>query len=47
MMRYKGYSGKVEFDADANILHGEVLGIRDVRYVQGQHSLALVEAPLG
>jgi 3',5'-cyclic-AMP phosphodiesterase len=24
-----------------------VLGVRDVRYVQGQHSLALVEAPLG
>jgi len=30
MMQYKGYSGKVEYDGDANILHGEVLGIRDV-----------------
>ena len=30
MMQYKGYTGKVEYDADANILHGEVLGIRDV-----------------
>ena len=29
----------------AEQLH-HVLGIRDVRYVQGQHSLALVEAPL-
>ena len=30
MMQYKGYTGKVEYDAEANILHGEVLGIRDV-----------------
>lgn len=30
MMEYKGYIGRVEFDADANMLHGEVLGIRDV-----------------
>ena len=30
----------------AEQLH-QVLGIRDVHYVQGQHSLALVEAPLG
>lgn len=30
MMIHKGYIGKVEFDADARILHGEVVGIRDV-----------------
>jgi predicted HicB family RNase H-like nuclease len=30
MMRYKGYAAKVEFDADSELLHGEVLGIRDV-----------------
>jgi 3',5'-cyclic-AMP phosphodiesterase len=30
----------------AEQLH-HVLGIRDIHYVQGQHSLALVEAPLG
>ena len=29
-MQYKGYTGKVDYDSDANILHGEVLGIRDV-----------------
>ncbi|MCK4276527.1 MAG: type II toxin-antitoxin system HicB family antitoxin [Phycisphaerae bacterium] len=29
-MKYKGYVGKVEYDAEANILHGEVVGIRDV-----------------
>ena len=30
MMEYKGYIGKVEYDPDAKILHGEVFGIRDV-----------------
>ena len=36
--------GPLQVPADQ--LH-RVLGIRDVHYVQGQHSLALVEAPLG
>lgn len=36
MMEYKGYIGKVEFDADGGILHGEVIGIRDVVTFQGQ-----------
>jgi predicted HicB family RNase H-like nuclease len=35
-MEYKGYIGKVEFHADARILHGEVAGIRDVVTFQGQ-----------
>ena len=35
MMQYKGYIGKVEFDPDAKILHGEVIGIRDVVTFQG------------
>ncbi len=30
MMEYKGYLGKAEYDSEANLLHGEVLGIRDV-----------------
>lgn len=30
MMEYKGYVGKVEYDAEGNILHGEVVGTRDV-----------------
>jgi predicted HicB family RNase H-like nuclease len=30
MMQYKGYVGKVVFDDDAKIFHGEVIGIRDV-----------------
>ena len=30
MMQYKGYTGKVEFDSEADIFHGEVIGLRDV-----------------
>ena len=30
MMQYKGYTGKVEFDDEAEIFHGEVIGLRDV-----------------
>jgi predicted HicB family RNase H-like nuclease len=30
MMQYKGYSAKVEYDEDAKLLYGRVLGIRDV-----------------
>ncbi len=36
MMEYKGYVGKVEFDDDAGIFHGEVLGTRDVITFQGR-----------
>jgi predicted HicB family RNase H-like nuclease len=42
MMRYKSYVGKVEFDAEAAILHGEVVGIRDVVTFEGT-SVAEVE----
>jgi predicted HicB family RNase H-like nuclease len=35
MMEYKGYMGKVELDAEAGILHGQVIGIRDVVTFQG------------
>lgn len=35
MMKYKGYSGHVEYDDDAKIFHGEVLGIKDVVTFQG------------
>ena len=30
MMKYKGYFGKVEYDSDAKIFHGEVIGLKDV-----------------
>jgi len=35
MMQYKGYVGKVEFDDEAGIFHGEVLDTRDVITFQG------------
>lgn len=35
MMLYKGYRSHVEFDQDADIFHGEILGIRDVVTFQG------------
>ena len=35
MMEYKGYVGKVEFDDEASIFHGEVINTRDVITFQG------------
>lgn len=35
MMEYKGYMGKVEFDDEAGIFHGEVVNTRDVITFQG------------
>src|ERR1700730_12862616 len=35
MMEYKGYVGRVEFDDEAGILHGEVINTRDVITFQG------------
>ena len=34
-MEYKGYTAKVEFNADDRAFHGEVLGINDVVHFQG------------
>jgi predicted HicB family RNase H-like nuclease len=36
MLRYKGYTGYVEFDDEAGIFHGEVLDLRDVITFQGK-----------
>lgn len=30
MLKYKGYTGVVQFDDEAMIFHGEVIGLRDV-----------------
>lgn len=30
MITHKGYSAKIEFDEDDRVLHGRILGIRDV-----------------
>ncbi len=35
-MKYKGYSGIVEFDEEAHIFHGEVIGLKDVITFQGR-----------
>ncbi|WP_209019434.1 type II toxin-antitoxin system HicB family antitoxin [Chlorobaculum sp. 24CR] len=35
MLKYKGYSGCVEYDDEAGIFHGEVLDTRDVITFQG------------
>ena len=36
MMKYKGYTAKIEFDDQANVFHGEVLNLRDVITFQGR-----------
>ena len=34
-MKYEGYSAKVEYDDEARLFHGEVIGIKDVVTFQG------------
>jgi predicted HicB family RNase H-like nuclease len=36
MLRYKGYTAKIEFDAAENVLHGHVLGLRDFIVFDGK-----------
>jgi predicted HicB family RNase H-like nuclease len=35
-MKYKGYIGHVEYDDDAKIFHGEVVGLKDIITFQGR-----------
>ena len=35
MLQYKGYTGQVEFDHEAGLVHGEVIDLRDVVTFQG------------
>jgi len=35
MLKYKGYAGVVQFDDEAMIFHGEVIGLRDVITFRG------------
>jgi predicted HicB family RNase H-like nuclease len=44
MMEYKGYIGKVEFDDEAGIFHGEVVNTRDVITFQGESVAELKKA---
>lgn len=43
-MMYKDYQARVEFDDDANILHGEVLNIQDVITFQSRSVDGLQQA---
>jgi predicted HicB family RNase H-like nuclease len=36
MLKYKEYVGKVEYDDEARIFHGDVIGIKDVITFQGK-----------
>src|SRR5690625_5323174 len=36
MLKYKGYHGKVEFDEEAGLFHGEIVDLRDVITFQGK-----------
>lgn len=44
MMQYKGYIGKVEFDDEVPIFHGEVINTRDVITFQGESVRELTQA---
>lgn len=43
-IEHKGYVGKVEFDNDAGVLHGEVMNLRDVITFQGESVAELRQA---
>ncbi|HCS54519.1 MAG TPA: toxin-antitoxin system HicB family antitoxin [Planctomycetaceae bacterium] len=43
-MEHKGYIGKVEFDDEAEIFHGEIINTRDVITFQGQSVAELTTA---
>lgn len=44
MMKYKGYLGHVDYDDEAKIFHGEVIGIKDVITFQGESVTELEQA---
>lgn len=44
MMEHKGYIGKVEFDDEAEIFHGEIINTRDVITFQGKSVAELTRA---
>jgi len=36
MMKYKGYIGHVEYDHEARLFHGEIVGLKDIITFQGK-----------
>jgi len=43
-MEYKGYIGKVEFDDEAGLFHGEIINLRDVITYEGESVQELRQA---
>lgn len=43
-MTYNGYTGVIEFDDEARIFHGEVVGLKDVITFQGESVSELEKA---
>lgn len=43
-MHYKGYLGHVEYDDEAKIFHGEVVGLKDIITFQGKSVKELEKA---
>ena len=44
MMQYKGYLGQIEYDDEAKLFHGEVVGLKDVITFQGTNVQDLIQA---
>lgn len=44
MLKHKGYVGRVEFDDEAGIFHGEVIDTRDVITFQGKSVVEIRKA---
>ena len=43
-MKYKGYAGKAEYDDEAEVFYGEVIGLRDVVTFRGTSVKELQES---
>ena len=44
MLKYKGYTGRVGFDEEAEVFHGEICGLRDVVTFEAGHASKLKQA---
>src|SRR5690606_30977491 len=44
MLEYNGYTGRVVFDDEADLFHGELVGLRDVVTCQGRSTDELRQA---
>lgn len=44
MIKYKGYLGQVEYDSEAKLFHGEVIGLKDVITFQGTNAEEIEKA---